>query len=451
VRDRIYSGFRVVSEASAGTHGGGIRFVETFEGVSRDRTPYPRVASKKGLQVQMLDDALRLGIQHAALNVDLAGLVDPAGNTNNLSWEMDGRRYWFNRQRVEGLDGSVSTLSRAGVVVSLILLTYESGDATVNRIMLNPGYDRACPNHLGAFNTVTGEGWNYFRAVMEFLAARYSGADSGHGVVWNYILGNEINSHWFWANMGRVGMETFADDYLRTLRACNTAIRKYSAEARVFISLEHHWNIHYPGGDERQTFAGRPFLEYLNRKSRAEGNFEWNVAFHPYPENLFECRTWNDKSATASFFSDRITFKNIDVLCRYLRQPEFLEEGKPRHIILSEQGFHTADRPEGELWQAAAYCYAYYKCAQLPGIDAFILHRHVDHGAEGGLKLGLWTRDEKSPSPSQPLRKKMIYEVFAKADTAEWEKAFAFALPVIGITNWHQLDAGLSMEAGSGK
>ena len=103
-------------------------------------------------------------------------------------------------------------------------------------------------------------------------------------------------------------------------------------------------------------------------------------------------------------------------------------------------GFHTAERPEGELWQASGYCYAYYKCSVRPGIDAFILHRHVDHGAEGGLKLGLWTRDESSPSLSQPLRQKMIYEVFRQADTPDWEKAFAFALPVIGITNWHQLD-----------
>jgi hypothetical protein len=87
-----------------------------------------------------------------------------------------------------------------------------------------------------------------------------------------------------------------------------------------------------------------------------------------------------------------------------------------------------------------AYCYAYYKCSVLPGIDAFILHRHVDHGGEGGLKLGLWTRDEMSSSPSRPLRKKMVYEVFRRAGTPEWEKAFAFALPVIGITNWHQFD-----------
>ena len=388
----------------------------------------------------MVDDALRLGIKHAALNVNLAGLFDLSNRTNRMAWRMDDQTFWFDRRAVEALDASVGTLSRAGVVVSLILLNYEGAGAELNRIMLHPNYDRSCPNHLSAFNTTTLEGWNYFRACVEFLAARYSGEEKDGQRASNYILGNEVNSHWFWSNMGRVDMETFADDYLRALRACNTAVRKFSAPARVFISLEHHWNIHYPGGDDRQTFRGRAFLDYLARKSRQQGDFDWNVAFHPYPENLFECRTWNDKSATDSFSTDRITFKNIDILCDYLRLPELLYHGGPRHIILSEQGFHTTDRPEGEAWQAAAYCYAFYKCAHLSGIDAFILHRQVDHGQEGGLNLGLWTRDTTSASASQPLGKKLIYEVFRQADTPDWEKAFAFALPIIGITNWHQLD-----------
>ena len=33
--------------------------------------PYPRTTSKKGLQVEMVDDAIALGVQHAALNLDL--------------------------------------------------------------------------------------------------------------------------------------------------------------------------------------------------------------------------------------------------------------------------------------------------------------------------------------------------------------------------------------------
>ena len=108
-------------------------------------------------------------------------------------------------------------------------------------------------------------------------------------------------------------------------------------------------------------------------------------------------------------------------------------------MILSEQGFHTVEGPEGEAWQAAAYAYAYYKTARMPGIDAFILHRHVDHGQEGGLRLGLWTRDPASSNPAAPKSRKRIYEVFRQADTPDWESAFAFALPIIGLQRWDDL------------
>jgi len=115
--------------------------------------------------------------------------------------------------------------------------------------------------------------------------------------------------------------------------------------------------------------------------------------------------------------------------------------GEPRRIILSEQGFHSPDNVEGELLQAAAYCYAYRKAASLDGIDAFILHRHVDYRDEGGLNLGLWRRNSDSPRPSEPLAKKKIYEAFRLADTPAWRDAFEFALPVIGIKSWRDIEA----------
>jgi hypothetical protein len=233
-------------------------------------------------------------------------------------------------------------------------------------------------------------------------------------------------------------METFAEDYLRTARIATTALQKISSGARLYLSLEHHWNIRYPGGDAGQAFAGRPFLDYFNRRAKEQGDFAWHLAFHPYPENLFEPRTWNDKSATTNDNTPRITFKNLELLPRYMNRNELLYRQQLRRIILSEQGFHTPDKPEGELWQAAGYAYAYHKTDQLPGIDAFILHRHVDHGAEGGLNLGLWTRNKNSRSAAEPAKRKRLYEVFKAADTPEWRRAFEFALPIIGIERWEQ-------------
>lgn len=384
---------------------------------------YPAAASKKGLQVEMVDDALALGIKHAGLNFNLCALVNPQGGTNDPVWKSAGREYRFHRSYLESLDKHIKALSDRGVVVTLIVLTYQSGDPEVNRIMVHPRCEPDAPNRLGNFNTVTDEGRRWLAATLEFCAERWSRPDQKYGRVAGYIIGNEVNSHWWWANMGRVSMPEFADDYLRTVRLAHTAIRKESGWARVYLSLEHHWNIRYAAGDEQQAFP-----------ARAGGDFDWQVAFHPYPENLFEPRFWNDKTATTNVLTTpRITFKNLELLPAYLRRPELLFHGQPRHIILSEQGFHTPARADGEIIQAAAFCYAYKKVERLAGIDAFILHRHVDNANEGGLLLGL---RGNQPQDGDPRPRKKIYDCFRAADTPEWWVAFEFALPVIGLKNW---------------
>jgi hypothetical protein len=114
--------------------------------------------------------------------------------------------------------------------------------------------------------------------------------------------------------------------------------------------------------------------------------------------------------------------------------------GQPRRVILSEQGFDTPDKPDGQAVQAAGFCYAWVKVARTEGIDAFILHRHVDNAAEGGLNLGLWTHQQGTIAT--PDSKKRIYDVFQAAGTPEWESTFRFALPIIGIQSWDEVTGG---------
>jgi hypothetical protein len=274
------------------------------------------------------------------------------------------------------------------------------------------------------------------RAVAEFLAQRYSEPEAMHGRVWNWIAGNEVNSHWWWNNMGRAPAEAVISDYERAVRIVHRAVRKHSENARVFISLEHHWGIRYPPGDAEQAIPGREVVETFARLARERGDFDWHVALHPYPENLGEPRFWLDRSALPRDDSPRMTFKNLEVLPRFLAREELRFAGQPRRAILSEQGFHCPERPDGERDQAAAFCAAWWKVAHLDGIDAFILHRHVDHAHEG-LNLGLWTHTPKSIST--PERRRQMYDAFKAADTPQWESAFAFALPVIGIAKWEEL------------
>jgi hypothetical protein len=398
---------------------------------SRYNEAYPAAASKKGLQVEMVDDALALGIKHAALNFNLSQLIDPGANPANPSWESNGKTYHFQRSYLQGMDTQIKQLSDKGVLVNLVTLTYKSGNADINRILLHPKAVENPPNRLCNFNTVTEEGRDWLTAAMEFVAERWANPDRAHGRVSGYVVGNEVNSHWWWANMGQVGMQEFAADYLRTFRMIHGAVRRQASWARVYVSLEHHWNMRYPAGKQNQSFPGRSFLDYFAEKAREQGDFDWNLAFHPYPENLRNPRFWNDKTATTRDDTPRITFKNIGVLNEYMKRPEMLFDGSPRRIILSEQGFDTPKTPDGETVQAAAYCYAYKKIEALDGIDAFILHRHVDHPKEGGLLLGLRRWGEGKP-------KKKIYECFRLADTPGWEEAFRFALPVVGLKSWSE-------------
>jgi len=183
---------------------------------------------------------------------------------------------------------------------------------------------------------------------------------------------------------------------------------------------------------------GNELIEQFALRTRREGDFPWHVAFHPYPQDLRDPRFWNDTEAWMSFDTPLITFKNLEVLPAFLKQEHLLYRGEPRRIILSEQGFHCLDAPDGEKIQAAAFAYAWYKIRHMPEIDMFQLHRYVDPPPRKRLRFGLWEADPNIRRQSIPIRKRLLYNVFRLADTPQWEEAFAFALPILGFKRWDE-------------
>ena len=234
--------------------------------------------------------------------------------------------------------------------------------------------------------------------------------------------------------MGLAPLETAVSEHEKAVRIAHTAIRRHSANARVYLSFDHHWAIGMNGISPQEAVPGRDFLDAFARLARERGDFDWNVAWHPYPEDLGNPRAWADKNVTHADDTIKVTFKNLDVLPKHLEKPELLFGGKPRRVILSEQGFQTLLKPEGEELQAAAYAYAWEKIATLPTVDAFIYHRHVDHAHEGGLRLGLWRNAPHSVA--DPHSKKLLYDLFQKAGTPEWRAAADKLLPVTGLKSW---------------
>lgn len=394
---------------------------------------FPLASSKKGLQVQMVDDALNLGVQHAAINLNLSQLIDPVGQPQNPFWERDGKKFCFRSDYLASLERQIKPLSDRNVLVYMIMLVYASDSPDVNRLLVHPQYDPASRNRVAAWNVQTQEGRDWLTAAFSFLARRWSRPEQPHGRVVGYIIGNEVNSHHAWANRGDVTANEFIDEYLTTVRLAADAVHAQAESPRIYLSLDHFWGRAFNNNPLR-TIAGKDLIDRFAYRARQTGDFDWHVAYHPYPENLFQAAFWNDHTALATEQTPRITFKNLEVLTSYLQRDELLYQGRPRRVILSEQGFHSDNTPESLQLQAAAYCLAWKKVESLPGIDAFIYHRHVDHAQEGGLNLGLWGR--APGSTATPLWKKPIHKVFLSAGTPNEQDAFKFALPLVGHPDW---------------
>jgi len=445
-RDRYYSKYVV---ALTDDNGGDPQYVDAPKYVTdiafaaEHQFPYPTARSKKGLQVQMVDDAEELGISHAAINVNYGSIMYKTNSNpaDTIEYVMDGETFYFKKGAVEELDRQIKPLSDNDMIVNLILLMYDLVDpGTPNEYLIHPEAARG-KGIVYAFNLTNEIGVKYFKAATEFLIDRYTREDEKYGRAVGYIVGNEVDAQWDWANMGEKTLSQFMDQYERTVRVVYEAARKKYSDPRVYISLTHAWT--QPNAEPTRYYKGRDVIDKMNALSKKYGDFPWHVAYHPYPENLFNPATWNDQLAIDSVDTPKVTFKNLHIIDQYMGKPEMAYNGERRRIILSEQGFHSSDYSEDAMkLQAAAYAYAYYKTQFLDGIDAFILHRHVDHKLEYGLRLGLWTWDDGREGAGWPGEKKYIYNVFRDIDTDKSLQVTEFAKPIIGIADWGEIAPG---------
>jgi len=436
-RDRLFSKWQL-AHAESGRPYGRPQYATDFTELPERNKPFSWPKSIKGLQsVVDVDDAIKLGVKHVAHNVLISQVLDLSGSTDAEHWTVDGEKIAIDGGYIGHLDKTIEALTAAGVNVTIILLNAVPTKPDAGNPLIHPSTDlAAAPNHLGAFNLTDERGLRHYRAAVEFLADRYSDPTGKHGSVSGYIIGNELQAHWWWYNIGTSTPQAVISDYARAVRIAHLAARKIHSGIRTYVSLDHHWTARMTD-DRRKFIPGKELLDGLHSLITSEGNFDWHVAQHPYPENLFDPRTWDDRDATLDFDTKKITFKNIEILAQYLAQPQWHASGSPRRIILSEQGFHSPEGEQGERLQAAAYAYAYYRARHVDGIDAFILHRHVDHQHEGGLRLGVRARKENTVTT--PGRKKFLYDVFQRADSQDWQDVFEFAKPIIGIDDWSEL------------
>ncbi|MBI3919873.1 MAG: hypothetical protein HY318_00545, partial [Armatimonadetes bacterium] len=276
-RDRLYSKFQLVDAATRRPIGTP-HYVDDLSRVGARSFDFPWPKSIKGLQVQEVEDAIALGVKHGGLNLLVSQVVDWSGKSAE-TWPVDGERIPINSDFVKQFDAQVKKLTDAGINVTVILLNGVPTQPDSKNPFIHPKTDLAnVPYHLGAFNTTDERGLRYYRAVVEYLANRYSQPGSPYGWVSGYIIGNEVQAHWEWYNIGRVTLDDFVKDYGIALRVADLAVRRFHSKIRVYVSMEHHWDAAIRE-DPLTAFPGREFVERLSEWSKSEGDFPWHVAF----------------------------------------------------------------------------------------------------------------------------------------------------------------------------
>lgn len=412
--------------------------------VAAYREEYPEAMSKKGLLIEldMLGDALDLGVKHTTINIPYHHLV---GGT--LKYTYDGETYYFNKDLIESYDKMIGAFSAKGIVVTAILLNgwndsfpelHEQGAAKNNDAF-----------YYG-FNVSTEQGYKTTKALMSFMAERYSGAHDLYGRVSNWIIGNEINNNKNWNYVGPMDLASYTKLYEKVFRVAYTAIKGQNKNARVFFSTDYEWKKE----NTNLQYAAKDFIDLFNSGIRSEGNIEWGLAYHPYPYPMVEPEFWDDDQTgmvNDTFDSPVVNFKNLNVLTDYFQRPELLAaDGTVRHIILSEEGFTSDSISRGKVYdiQAAAFAYAYYLVDSNPYIDAFILNRQVDSIGEVNTScaFGLWTVDMERPDKVIAVMPKNIHQVFKYIDTKKSLKYTEFAKSIIGISNWSEVIPGFKLE-----
>lgn len=402
-------------------------------GAATQEIPRLYPANKKGLAGVTFkegifeDDIEELGITASTINVPLGRIV-VVGN-NPIVYEHQGKKWHYNRATIQSFDKKIKWMTERNIVISAILLVDKYAG-----VLVHPDYNTAGIYSMGNMNSEVGT--DAYRALVSFLAERYSRPDREHGWITHWVVFNEVDQGWIWTNMGDQPIQLYMDAYNKAMRLTWLEARRHNPTAEVFISLTHHWQ--YKPADAFRVYPPRTLLDRLALYSKAVGDYQWGVAYHPYPQSLLNSRTWEDGSVTASFDTPYITPKNIEVLDAYLHQSQFLYQGEPRTVLLSEQGFHTPDYSEASMRdQAAAIAYTWEKILPLETVESFHYHRWVDHPQEGGLKLGLRTL----PETNKPYgdRKEPAFSVFSALETDAHEEAIAPLKEELGIKNWEEI------------
>lgn len=382
-----------------------------------------------------IEDLDELDITSATVNIWFTQFTFTTPAPGRIAHNYNGKMYYFGEKDIALLDSTFRTTARKGIITAAILLVGKAEqcpDPQVGRLLQHPDMDPAGIYSMP--NMTNPESVDCYAAVLDFLAERYSRPDNRFGRINHWIIHNEVDAGWVWTNMGEKSDITYMDAYIKSMRICYAIARKYNPYSEVFISLTHYW----AWTEHPQFHPSKDLLEILLSYTRAEGDFKWAVAQHPYPQSLYEPKTWLDQQVDFTFNTPLITFKNLEVLNAWIKLPETQYQGKTKRTLwLSENGTNSKSYSEQDLKeQAAGFAYAWKKMKELDGIDGFQWHNWIDNRGEGGLRIGLRRFPDDKDDPGG---KKPVWYLYKAADTKSENKIFDPYKEIIGIKNWKDI------------
>ncbi|MBO6248707.1 MAG: hypothetical protein J6N54_07850, partial [Bacteroidales bacterium] len=418
--DRVFSKWAVVKvDGEAQALDSHARYADEVEPVRS--LPAATLKNKKGLGAGNIDlyyqDCKEMGCGSVTMNVLLNGIISSRGS----DFVYGGIPYAIGNWKAE-VDRMVSKCKDAGVVVSAIILTPSE---SVYKDPENTGGNYTMPN------LTTAEAFNMYAAALTFMAERYCADTPGR--IHHWIMHNEVDMADDWTNMGDQPTMRLLDRYVKSMRICYNIVRQYDQNASVLGSYTHNWT-QGDGGHSPKTM-----LEATVAYSKAEGDFRWGVAYHPYPEDLTKPEFWkNDTRSTWDLDTKYITFKNLEVIDKWIKLPENLyKDGTKRLLFLSEQGTNSPSYSPSDLaLQAAGGAWAWKKVSRLDGIDAMQWHNWADNKVEYGLRIGLRSFDADGWKALDP---KPVWYVWKAGGTQDESKVFDQYLPTLGINSWDEI------------
>ncbi len=456
------------------------------------------VPTKKGIVDEMGGESFAvaedLGCSWTAVNIDFTSLVlaneDAKGNPINNNKksadtiEVNGKTYYMNKSYVSQLDSTLSRYKKMGINVVGICISFVSTESESQYPRSLKYIDDA--RWTNGFNTSNKLGRDYFIACMEYLANRYSKGNKG--LICDYIIGNEIDYTYDWyeiiPNKSKTGeplpprgsekylrkgeieerapFDTFMEEYSRTLRLANLAVKKYSSDIRVGISLSKEWSLSRANREKvnRETnkrydsYAPKEVLDWLNYFSKKNGDYNWTITPHNYP--MANCNSaafetgLSEESQGKVFISgdpdktQMISINNLEVLQLYLDREHFLFNGKAREVFFTENGSSSGSETgtppaKNQKEQAAEIAQYYYRAASLPSVKAIIYYKITDRDAEGSTSFKLGLKDTTGAD-------KLSYNLWKYIDT---DRSFKESKKYLGNISFKKNGKEYSVEKGN--